>query len=256
MIHLTPRQQMAADLIREGRPLADIGTDHAHLPVALLQQKRIPFAWCCDVNEGPLQNAKSTIHRCRLTAQTQLVLSDGFAALTPEALSSASAGQPKPGFYLPLTENAPNECHDYVVAGMGGVLTLTLLQEAPWLKDPRNHFVLQPQSRYELVREYLFSNGYEILRETAALDHHRPYTAFEVIYTGKVNPFTPSDCYLGKMAELPDPELKNRYLTSLSHYLEDQIRGLHQMESTPERIAEREKLEPVLRDVRNLLERS
>ena len=166
MIHLTPRQQMAADLIRPGRPLADIGTDHAQLPAALLQQGLIPFAWCMDVRKGPLENARATIEACGLTDRTELILCNGFTGLPP------------------------GTCHDFVVAGMGGVLTVSLFEAAPWLKDPENHFVLQPQSHLEELRRYLYENGYKILQETAVLDHHRPYTAMEVVYTGEIIPFT------------------------------------------------------------------
>lgn len=201
MIHLTPRQQMAADLIRPGRPLADIGTDHAQLPAALLQQGLIPFAWCMDVRKGPLENARATIEACGLTDRTELILCNGFTGLPP------------------------GTCHDFVVAGMGGVLTVSLFEAAPWLKDPENHFVLQPQSHLEELRRYLYENGYKILQETAVLDHHRPYTAMEVVYTGEIIPFTTADCYLGKMPELADRELRERYLQSIDHYLEDQIRG-------------------------------
>ena len=51
---------MVAGLIRDGHPLADIGTDHAYLPVFLLQEGRIPSAAACDVREGPLRNAAAT----------------------------------------------------------------------------------------------------------------------------------------------------------------------------------------------------
>lgn len=221
MIHLTPRQEMIAGLIRPGQVLADIGTDHARLPVALLQQGRIPFAYCTDVRQGPLDNARATIEQCGMSDKTRLVLCNGF-----EGLVFA-------------------DVHDFVVAGMGGVLTVELFTNAPWLKDFRNHFVLQPQSHMQEVRRYLFENGYEIVRETATLDHHRPYTAMEVIFTGDSRDFTLSDCYIGKMREIPDVSLKNRYFISLSHYLEDQIQG------KPDNI---EELKEVLKQVKECID--
>lgn len=221
MIHLTPRQEMIAGLIRPGQVLADIGTDHARLPVALLQQGRIPFAYCTDVRQGPLDNARATIEQCGMSDKTRLVLCNGFEGLVF------------------------TDVHDFVVAGMGGVLTVELFTNAPWLKDFRNHFVLQPQSHMQEVRRYLFENGYEIVRETATLDHHRPYTAMEVIFTGDSRDFTLSDCYIGKMREIPDASLKNRYFISLSHYLEDQIQG------KPDNI---EELKEVLKQVKECID--
>lgn len=221
MIHLTPRQKMIAGLIRPGQVLADIGTDHARLPVALLQQGRIPFAYCTDVRQGPLDNARATIEQCGMSNKTRLVLCNGF-----EGLVFA-------------------DVHDFVVAGMGGVLTVELFKSAPWLKDFRNHFVLQPQSHMQEVRRYLFENGYEIVREAATLDHHRPYTAMEVIFTGDSRDFTLADCYIGKMREIEDASLKNRFFVSLSHYLEDQIQG------KPYNVSE---LEEVLKQVKECIE--
>ncbi len=201
MIHLTPRQQMTASLIREGRPLADIGTDHAQLPVALLQQGRIPYAYCMDVNEGPLENARETIARCGLEDKTTVLLSNGFEALEPGL------------------------CHDFVLAGMGGVLITELFEAAPWIREEDNHFVLQAQSHMDELRRYLFRNGFEILQEKAVTDHRRPYTAMEVLYVGHPIDYTEADCYIGKMDRIEDEAIKTRYFTSLSHYLEDRIGG-------------------------------
>lgn len=221
MIHLTPRQEMIASLIRPGQVLADIGTDHARLPVALLQQGRIPFAYCTDVRQGPLDNARSTIDLCGLRDKTKLVLCDGFTGLVF------------------------TNVHDFVVAGMGGVLIVELFRAAPWLKNVQNHFVLQPQSHMEELRRYLYENGFTIVREMATLDHHRPYTAMEVIFTGDVPDFTLADCYIGKMRDIQDETLKNRFFTSLSHYLQDQIQG------RPENADE---LKEVLRQVKECID--
>lgn len=221
MIHLTPRQEMIAGLIRPGQTLADIGTDHARLPVALLQRGLIPFAYCTDVRQGPLDNARATIRQCGVSDKTKLVLCDGFSGLIF------------------------TDVHDFVVAGMGGVLTVELFTAAPWLKDTRNHFVLQPQSHMEELRRYLLENGYDIVRETAVLDHHRPYTAMEVVFTGDSRDVTLSDCYIGKMRDIEDASLRNRYFISLSHYLEDQIQG------QPDNVSE---LEEVLRQVKECID--
>lgn len=221
MIHLTPRQEMIAGLIRPGQTLADIGTDHARLPVGLIQRGLIPFAYCTDVRQGPLNNARSTIEQCGVSDKTKLVLCDGFSGLIFA------------------------DVHDFVVAGMGGVLTVELFSAAPWLKDIRNHFVLQPQSHMEEVRRYLWESGYNIVRETATLDHHRPYTALEVTFTGDAKSFTLSDCYIGQMRDIPDASLRTRFFVSLSHYLQDQIQG------RPDNVSE---LEEVLQQVKEYID--
>ena len=58
MMELSKRLQAVADLVTAHYKLADIGTDHAYIPIYLTQQKKITEAVALDVNEGPLQRAE------------------------------------------------------------------------------------------------------------------------------------------------------------------------------------------------------
>lgn len=60
-IKLSPRLQAVANLVPKGSRMADIGSDHAYLPAALLQAGQIDFAVVGEVAEGPLQNAEHTV---------------------------------------------------------------------------------------------------------------------------------------------------------------------------------------------------
>ncbi|MBQ3051882.1 MAG: SAM-dependent methyltransferase, partial [Clostridia bacterium] len=171
MITLTNRLSMVAGLVRDGRPLADIGTDHAYLPVFLLQEGRIPHAAACDVREGPLQNAASTVDAEEVSDRVELLLCSGFE-------------HPRHRDYA-----------DFVMAGMGGNLMVDLMAAAPFLQAEGVHLVLQPQSHAEDVRDYLYGNGFSILRETATRDNGRGYIAIEAAYTGETREATLSECY-------------------------------------------------------------
>ena len=57
MMELSTRLQAVADFVTAGYKLADIGTDHAYIPIALVEQNRIPGAIAMDINEGPQQRA-------------------------------------------------------------------------------------------------------------------------------------------------------------------------------------------------------
>lgn len=188
MLKLSNRLQMVAGLVRPGQRIADIGTDHAYLPVYLLLNNLIPDAYACDLREGPLQNAKQTVERYGVADKVELVLSDGLKALMPGL------------------------CHDFVIAGMGGNLIADILAASPWVLDAGNHFVLQPQSHAEDLREYLVNSGFEIIKESVTAEGKHMYLAMEVIYTGVVKDVPVTYYYLG---ELPnsDSELKSDYIS-------------------------------------------
>ena len=60
---LTPRLQEVENLVPQCRIMADIGTDHAYLPLHLLEEGRISYAVACDIHKGPLVKAKEHIIR-------------------------------------------------------------------------------------------------------------------------------------------------------------------------------------------------
>ena len=68
-IELSLRLRMVAGLVPPGSRLADIGTDHAYLPAALIQEGTIPAAIAADLRQGPLNRAKATVRECGLTGR-------------------------------------------------------------------------------------------------------------------------------------------------------------------------------------------
>lgn len=225
MITLSNRLTMVASLTREGKPLGDIGTDHAYLPVYLLESGRIPFAAACDVGKGPLANAASTVEAHDLSDKISLHLCSGFEDPDLQTFQ------------------------DFVMAGMGGNLMEDLLEAAPWLQRPGTHLTLQPQSHSEDVRAWLYRKGFTILRETATLDNGRVYIALESEYTGEKKDYTLSDCFLG---ELPKSDAPERF-----DHFRDVLRRLTARHDAllpyPDTREERELLEPVIADLEALL---
>lgn len=226
MITLTNRLSMVAALVRDGRPFADIGTDHAFLPVFLLQTGKVPHAAACDVREGPLRNAKSTVEKYDLANEVDLCLCSGFDH--PDL----------------------KDYSDFVLAGMGGNLIADLLDAAPWLQREDTHLVLQPQSHAEDVRDWLYRNGFSILRETATRDNGRVYIAMEVLYTGGTKAATLSECFLGKLPESDAPE-RFDFFRDVHRRLTARHDALLPYPDTQE---ERDSLEPVLADLEALLQ--
>ena len=172
-IQLDSRLTLVASFVRRGSVLADIGTDHAYLPVYLVEAGRCPRAVASDLREGPLLNAKQTVAFYGLENKIATVLSDGLDALEPHCAD------------------------DVVLAGMGGILIAELLGRAAWLRDPAVRVIAQPMSHAEDVRLWLYQNGFSIDCEACALDGRHCYAAMAAHYTGEVIAPAPAQPYGG-----------------------------------------------------------
>lgn len=193
MVKLTNRLLAAASLVRGGGIVADIGTDHAYLPIYLLQNSKVTSAIAADIGIGPLENAEKSVVHYNLKEKIELRLSDGLKAFSPE------------------------DAAEFVFAGMGGTLITEILDETPWIKNGKYHFVFQPQSRAEELRAFLYGSGFEINREIAVCEGKRVYIAFDAFYTGCVRTCTLSDCYIGKLTKTPESV---RHIQKQLHRLE------------------------------------
>ena len=156
-MELSKRLQAVADFVSEGLVVADVGTDHGYIPIYLIETKKSPKAFAMDVNKGPLLRAKEHIAEHGLETRIETRLSDGVRAL-------------KKG-----------ECECVVVAGMGGALTIKIMEEGKDVFRNLKEFVLQPQSELQKVRAYLYQNAYSIVEENMVLDDEKFYPMFRVI---------------------------------------------------------------------------
>ena len=151
MMELSKRLQAVADLVTAHYKLADIGTDHAYIPIYLTQQKKITEAVALDVNEGPLQRAEEHIRENGLEAEIETRLSNGFQALQPGEVQSA------------------------VIAGMGGGLVIRILTEGAEVVRKLEECILQPQAEIEKVRAFLLEKGYKFLEEDMVCEDGKYY---------------------------------------------------------------------------------
>lgn len=224
---LDVRLQAVADFVPSQSRLVDVGTDHAALPVHLVQKGTVPFAIASDVNKGPLEHAAQTVAEASLIDQISLRLSDGLAEI----------GQ--------------DEVDCVVMAGMGGILISQLIEKAPWLKDPQKTLVLQPMTDAPLLRGFLAKEGYGIVAEKGVVHKTHAYTVIKAVYDGKSRTPDLFEIYVGKLAEkLQDGE--RGFLKKEAASLSKQIAGLEHMEQTlqvPE-------LTEVLEQLQKLMEES
>lgn len=181
-------------MVRPGSVAADIGTDHAYLPAALILNGICPRALACDLRKGPLSNAAKTVHSYGLEGKITLRLSDGFDELEPF------------------------EADDFILCGMGGTLMAELVSRAYWLKDPAKRLILQPQSHAEDIRSWLIHNGFCILREDACIDSGKLYCAIAAEYTGESREFSAAYPYTGELPKCGKPEARD-YLIKVKERL-------------------------------------
>lgn len=170
---LDTRLLAVAAQIRHGSRMADIGTDHAYLPVYLVSQGICPAAIASDLREGPLAAAERTISAAGLADSISLRLADGLAAITPD------------------------EAEDVAIAGMGGETIAAILQAAPDWHTPDHRFVLQPMTRAEDLRAWLLNNGFTVLEEHLVVDGRHLYPVMTAAYTAALSPTDDLPIYAG-----------------------------------------------------------
>lgn len=156
-IALTPRLKIIADQINKNAVLADIGTDHAHLPIYLVENGIINNAVASDIRSGPLERAKQNVEKYGFEKNISLRLASGLDGVKPD------------------------ECDTISIAGMGGETIAEILNNAKWTNSKNYTLLLQPMTMISYLRKWLLQNGYEIIKETVCKEDKRRY----VVITAK-----------------------------------------------------------------------
>ncbi|WP_040948391.1 tRNA (adenine(22)-N(1))-methyltransferase [Gorillibacterium massiliense] len=145
MVILSNRLKQIAERVPAGSKLADIGSDHALLPVYLVQSGAIPAAIAGEVNPGPYAAAMQQVRDAGLTAAIQVRRGDGLSVLQPD------------------------EVETITIAGMGGSLIVKILSAGEDKLGVVKRLVLQPNVGEEFVRRYLVEKEW-LLTEEAILE--------------------------------------------------------------------------------------
>ena len=159
MAELSKRLQAVADLVTPGMRLADVGTDHAYIPIYLTQNGLVPSAIAMDINKGPLERADTHILEHGLDGKIVTRLSDGLVNLKME------------------------EADTMIAAGMGGGLVIHILNEDLAKTRSLKELILQPQSELAKVRRYLEEHRFRIVAEDMVEEDGKYYPMMKVIPT-------------------------------------------------------------------------
>lgn len=197
-LELTPRLRQLADWIPRGATFADIGTDHALLPVWLVLDGRLRRCIASDLRPEPLRRARAT---AKLWGVSGILfrLCDGLSGIRPD------------------------EADTIAIAGLGGENIAAILDKAPWTRDGKHTLLLQPMTRAETLRGYLSENGYAIRREALVRERGILYPVMEA--SGGEMRLTPGQRYGG--AGLSRDPLGDRYLIEKILRLQNALAGLN-----------------------------
>lgn len=198
---MTPRLKLIADSVRRNSRVADIGTDHAYIPVYLVKNGISPYCYACDIGEGPLNNARNSVESENLQNKISLVLSDGLDALEE------------------------NSADDIIIAGMGGEMIADIVARAPWLQNENILLILQPMTMHHILRKALANLGFEPIGDRYCTEGKRFYTVMLYSFTGYKN--SPDNAFLYCGTALNSKvHLAAQYIERQKKKLSEQLKGM------------------------------
>ena len=140
---ISKRLELVASFVPQGVVLLDVGSDHAYLPIELVERGQIEAAIAGEVVEGPYQSAVKNVESHGLKEKIQVRLANGLAAFEEEDQVSV-----------------------ITIAGMGGRLITTILEEGLEKLSNIQRLILQPNNREDDLRIWLQDNGFQIVAES------------------------------------------------------------------------------------------
>lgn len=143
-------------LVPRGGVVADIGTDHGFVPFRLLKTNWVDKVIATDISLPSLEKSREVLKSFPDSSRYDIRLGNGLQVLRP------------------------GEADTVIIAGMGGVLIGEILEACPDVTDKVKKFILQPMQGPEILREYLWTHGYRILKETVTREGRRYYVILSV----------------------------------------------------------------------------
>ena len=209
---LGPRLASAIPFVRPGDRVADIGTDHAYLPIRLVRDGISPQALATDIAQGPIDRAREHIRASGLVDRISTLRTPGLEGVGP---------------FGPDT---------VLIFGMGGDLIARILDGADWLGTDGPRLVLQPMTHAEQVRIWLHGHGYVPCGEILSEEDGKFYITIGADPGVPDGAMTESGKWLGSLTRDNPPDLAGRYLDACLATQEKIVNALRKAgrDSTPE----------------------
>ena len=200
-LKLSKRLSAAASFVRDGAVCADIGTDHAYIPISLVLDGRVDYAIASDINEGPILKAKENIEKYGLSDKISVRIADGLNG---------------------IEEYKPN---NIVICGMGGELIARIINDCNYVKQQGIQLILQPMTSIAELREYL-SRGFKIYDEDIVFDADKLYQIICAEYDGNEHEYTNAELEIGKINIEKRPPLYKNLVNSFIDKKKKRYNGL------------------------------
>lgn len=155
-MELSKRLKFIANHIEKCKSIADIGTDHGYIPIYAVKNNLCESAIASDINKDPVRKSKLNISLEGLSEKIETRLGGGLEPIKTK------------------------EVDGIIIAGMGGNLIRDILEEGKNKLPFFKFIILQPAQNPEVLREYLYENNYEIIKEDLCFDEGVYYELFKV----------------------------------------------------------------------------
>ncbi|GAA0181952.1 tRNA (adenine(22)-N(1))-methyltransferase TrmK [Clostridium sediminicola] len=160
---ISDRIKNIAKLVDECYSIVDVGTDHAYLPIYLINKGVVKTAIASDINKGPVLRAQENVKKNKVDNFIQCRHGAGLQTVKPCEVDIA------------------------VIAGMGGNLIRDILEDDIAVVQSLKYLILQPVQNPEVLREYLYRRGYNIIDEELCYDEGKYYEIIKAKLIGKNN---------------------------------------------------------------------
>lgn len=152
---LTQRLLKIAQMV-EYNTAIDVGTDHAKLPVYLVKNGICRYVIASDIADGPVNACRTTVNLNDVSRFVEIRQGDG------------------------LKTTLPNETETIIIAGMGGDLISTILDNSRGVAKSAKEIIVQPMTHIPQLREFFYKNNYRIIDEVLVKERDKIYTIIKV----------------------------------------------------------------------------
>ncbi len=186
---LDERLKLCLQYVKKNSIVADIGTDHAYLPINLISEKIANMVYACDINEFPLEKARKNIHKYNMQDKIKTILTDGLTALNDKNIDTV------------------------IIAGMGAQQIINIIHNAEFLKSSKINLILQAMSNSHILRLYLKENNFAIEKEQAIKTNNNKIYTVMLVQHNKIKKDNYS-IYIGKLNyKSTDNDILNEYIS-------------------------------------------